>query len=49
MEPFDFQRLEASLVPQASAMLPSEFCRKAVRELQRRGLEINPLQNAMPD
>ena len=47
MEPFDFQRLEASR-PQASAMLP-EFCRKAVRELQRRGLEINPLQNAMPD
>lgn len=48
MEPFDFQRLEASLSPQASAMLP-EFCRKAVRELRRRGLEINPLQNAMPD
>lgn len=48
LEPFDFQSLEPSVSTQARAMLP-EFCRKAVEELQRRGIEIVPLQNGPAD
>ncbi|MBQ4567813.1 MAG: HyaD/HybD family hydrogenase maturation endopeptidase [Desulfovibrio sp.] len=37
LQPFDYKTMQVELTPQAQALLP-EFCRKAVAEMERRGI-----------